>query len=198
MDRGRHDAQCRRYREERLERKRNAGAEAGDQDRPYRQRLAIAAQRIGGERRQKGEHCDMFALGEDIHRQDRYDGCGPDDKRSPFHLSQRRRQPQDARHGQQRGSRKQQKLGVDHVARIDAQHARQRDTGQIGKGCHRRVDLDDVTIKLLPVQHAFAQHEQPAYVRIQRNHLPQQDSHEKNHAGQKQRHRRQPFPPCRT
>ena len=135
----------------------------------------------------------MFALGEDVHRQDRHHGRGPDGKRARFRRGRRRRQTQDARHREQGGCGQQQKLGIDHMPRIDAENARQRDTRQIGKGRHRRVDLDDIAIEPLPIQHAFADDEQPAHIGIQGNDLPEPDGDGEHDADQKQRHRRQPF-----
>jgi hypothetical protein len=59
------------------------------------------------------------------------------------------------------------------MPRIDAEDTRQRHARQIGESRHRRVDLDDIAIEPLPVQHAFADHEQPAHIGIQGNDLPQ-------------------------
>ncbi len=140
----------------------------------------------------------MFALGEDVHRQDRHHGRGPYRQRTPVQWRQRRRQAQDARYREQGGRRQQQKLRIDDVPRIDAENPRQRHARQIGEGRHRRVDLDDVAIEMLTIQHAFAHHQQPAHVRVQRNGLPQQDGDEEHQAGREQRHRRQPFPPRHT
>ena len=139
----------------------------------------------------------MFALREDVHRQDRHDGRSPDGKRSRVQWGRRRRQTQDARHREQGGCGKQQKLGIDHMSRIDAENARQRHTRQIGEGRHRRIDLDDVAKEPLAVQHAFADDEQPAHIGVQRNDLPEPDGDGEDDADQKQRHRRQPFPPRR-
>ena len=66
------------------------------------------------------------------------------------------------------------------MSRIDAENARQRDARQIGEGRHRRVDLDDVAIEMLTIQHAFAHDQQPAHIRVQRNDLPQQDGDEEH------------------
>ena len=123
----------------------------------------------------------VFALREDVHRQDRHDGRGPDRQTAPeFNGASRRRQTQDARHREQGGRGKQQKLGIDHMSRIDAENARQRHARQIGEGRHRRVDLDDIAIEMLAIQHAFAHHQQPAHIGVQGNDLPQQDGDEEH------------------
>ena len=135
----------------------------------------MAAKRIDRQRRQKRESRKMLPLAEDMHGQDGDNGRGPNCQRSPSDIVEHRGEPQDTRCCQQRGGGKRQDQAIGDVSWVQAERARKRNAGQIGKDRHGWIDFDDIDIQPLTVQHAFADNQQPAHIRIQGDDLPQQN-----------------------